>query len=71
MLIIFNVVDLVDHVFSGILTYFGSLVHLIIVLWVIVVEITLSVCLLGQLHSHLIHYLIHSLVPLIYSALLD
>ena len=54
-----------------ILTYFGSLVCFSTVLWVIVVEVSLSDCLSGQLHSHLVHYFINSYVSSIESALSD
>ena len=54
-----------------ILTFFGTLVCFSTVLWVIVVKVTLSDCLSGQLHSHLVPYFINFLVSSIESALSD
>ena len=49
-------------------TYFGSFVCFSTVLRVIIVEISLSDCLSGQLHCHLIVSLLHSFLV---SSLID
>ena len=66
------VIDPIDLFFSVVIsTYFGTLVCFSTVLWVIVVEVSLSGCLSGQSYSHLVHYSITSLDSSIYSALSD
>ena len=62
-------IDPIDLFFSVvILTYFGTLVCFNTVLWVIIVEVSLSDCLLGiQLHSRLIHYFMNSLISFHYN----
>ena len=58
--IILNVIDLIDLFFNGDLDLFWHIVCFSTVLWVIIVEVSLSDCLSGQLHSH--HFLIYSLL---------
>ena len=54
-------IDLIDLFFNGDLDLFWHIVCFSTVLWVIIVEVSLSGCLSGQLHSHLIYCFITSL----------
>ena len=62
----FNVIDpMLICFFNGDLDLFWHIVCFSTVLWVIIVEVSLSDCLSGQLHSHyifisLLHYFSHS-----------
>ena len=50
--------------FNGDLDLFWHIVCFSTALWVIIVEVSLSDCLSGQLHIHLIYYFIISLILL-------